>query len=193
MMDLNAYFWEERYLDDQTGWDLGGVAPPLKAYFDQLEDKQQHILIPGAGNAYEGEYLHRNGFKNVWLCDVAPSPFRNLLARVPNFPERYLLTQDFFDLEGQYDLIIEQTFFCALLPELRPKYVAKMFELLKPGGQLVGLLFNAPMNTDQPPFGGDLEEYSTLFQQHFHDVEMSACYNSIPPRAGRELFIRVRK
>jgi len=56
-------YWENRYQNQQTGWDIGEISSPLKAYIDQLEDKSIKILIPGAGNAYEAEYLFLNGFK----------------------------------------------------------------------------------------------------------------------------------
>ena len=45
--NLDAEFWENRYRNQETGWDLGTVSPPLKAYIDQLEDKDVAILIPG--------------------------------------------------------------------------------------------------------------------------------------------------
>jgi hypothetical protein len=46
---------------NETGWDLGQVSPPLKAYIDQLTDKNLRILIPGCGNSYEAEYLLEKG------------------------------------------------------------------------------------------------------------------------------------
>ena len=52
-MDLSEKAWDNRYLNNDIGWDLGTVSPPLKAYFDQLENKELKILIPGGGNAHE--------------------------------------------------------------------------------------------------------------------------------------------
>ena len=46
-MDLSENAWDHRYLKNAIGWDLGEVSPPLKNYFDQLEDKELKILIPG--------------------------------------------------------------------------------------------------------------------------------------------------
>ena len=56
--------WEKRYRESETGWDLGSISTPLKEYFDQLEDKEIKVLIPGCGNAHEASYLHELGFKN---------------------------------------------------------------------------------------------------------------------------------
>jgi SAM-dependent methyltransferase len=189
---LNATYWEERYEHGQTGWDAGGITAPLKAYFDHLTDKEMHILIPGAGNAYEAEYLHHLGFSNVHVIDLAHHPLDNLKARIPGFPHDHLIQGDFFDHTGSYNLIVEQTFFCALHPGKRKAYAQKMHELLKPGGYLVGLLFNVPLNSHQPPFGGSAEEYLEYFSPLFEIITFETAYNSIPPRAGRELFIRLK-
>jgi hypothetical protein len=64
-----------------------------------------------------------------------------------------------------------------------------MVELLKPSGKLVGLLFNIPLNDDKPPYGGSLEAYRELFPKYFKIEKMEPAYNSIPPRAGNEVFI----
>jgi methyl halide transferase len=50
-------YWTNRYETASTGWDLGEPSMPLKTYIDQLENTAIKILIPGAGNAYEAEYL----------------------------------------------------------------------------------------------------------------------------------------
>lgn len=193
MTILNADFWEKRYNEQSFSWDIGSVSTPLKAYFDQLNNKELQIIIPGCGNAYEAAYLYTLGFTNVYLLDWAAAPLAQFKLQHPDFPDEQLLCKDFFTHNGQYDLIIEQTFFCALNPTLRPDYVQKMFELLKPGGKLLGLLFNIPLNDDKPPFGGNQSEYKPLFEPYFQIEIMETCYNSIPPRAGNELFVKLVK
>src|SRR5690554_5688960 len=164
---LDAEYWENRYNGNQLGWDIGYCSTPLKSYFDQLDDKSLQILIPGAGNAYEAEYLHHLGFNNVFVIDLAPSALKNLKQRVPDFPEDHLIEGNFFDHDEQYDLIIEQTFFCALHPELRQQYAEHMQRCLKPGGKLVGVWFDDELNSEHPPYGGEREEYQRCFEPHF--------------------------
>lgn len=194
---LSSTYWNERYLHHNSGWDTGSVTLPLKTYFDQLEDKTITILIPGAGNAYEAEYLVSKGFTNVFVCDLAEEPLKNLKKRCPEFKPENLLHTDFFELSNhlpntlRFDLIIEQTFFCALSPSLRPNYFKHMSTLLKPGGKLVGLLFNDALNKNEPPFGGNKEEYFNYIDDSFKIRTFETCYNSIAPRRGRELFINL--
>ena len=78
---LDKEFWNNKYINDQTGWDLGEVSPPIKSYIDQLANKGQRVLIPGAGNAYELEYLLRKGFTNVTIVDIAPKLIERLKGK----------------------------------------------------------------------------------------------------------------
>lgn len=191
--NLDEIFWSEKYQRGEMGWDIGYVSTPLKEYIDQLSDKSLKILIPGGGNSYEAEYLFKNGFKNVFVVDISAIPLQNLSERLPNFPKKNLLHQDFFQLEETFDLILEQTFFCALDPRFRQEYVSKMHQLLNPSGRLVGLLFDIPLNSDKPPFGGNKSEYTSLFSEKFKIHTMETAFNSIPQRTGNELFINLIK
>ncbi len=192
-MKLDESFWSERYDANNTGWDIGYISTPLKEYIDQLADKNISILIPGAGNSYEAEYLHLNGFRNVTVIDIAKQPLDNLHTRVPDFPSAQLMYGDFFELNNTYDLIIEQTFFSALNLNLRTEYIDKMHSILKSRGKLVGLLFNDKLFDDHPPFGGFKEDYIPLFEKKFKLEIFEESYNSIEPRQGKELFIKCRK
>jgi methyl halide transferase len=171
---------------------LGDLSTPLKTYIDQLQDKSLRILIPGAGNAYEAEYLYKQGFNNVFVMDISTIPLENFKARMPEFPENQLITCNFFEHDGQYDLIIEQTFFCSFEPsqENRELYAKKMNELLAPKGKLVGLWFEIPLilNTEKRPFGGTKEEYLGYLKPYFNVKTFEKSYNSIPARVGHELF-----
>ncbi|PRX41741.1 methyltransferase [Salegentibacter salegens] len=190
---FSSEFWSQRYEQNQTGWDIGEISTPLKHYIDQFKDKELKILIPGAGNAYEAEYLFKQGFKNVYVADISKKPLRNLKTRFPDFPDEQLLQIDFFDIEDSFDLILEQTFFCALPVDSRQAYAKKSAELLKENGILSGLLFSFPLTENGPPFGGSEEEYLTYFSPYFEIEILEACYNSIKPRQGNELFFKFKK
>ena len=159
--DLDKTYWEKRYEEGEIGWNIGYAATPLKRYIDQLDDKSIKILIPGAGHSYEAEYLWNKGFKNVYVLDVALQPLMNLKRRTTDFPQAQLLHLDFFDLNDRFDLILEQTFFCALHPSLRTSYVSKVDQLLKPNGKLAGLLFDFDLSASGPPFGGHIQTYTS--------------------------------
>jgi len=194
MMNRSKQYWEHRYLENNLGWDIGYVSPPLKSYIDQLANKDIKILVPGAGNGYEATYLFERGFKNVYVVDIAQHPLSTIKARTPEFPSSRLIRQDFFEFsEGGFDLIIEQTFFCSLPPTLRTAYALKMSDLLKDSGKLVGLLFDFKLSDQGPPFGGSPNEYKALFNRYFNCSTLEKAYNSIEPRKGKELFFIFEK
>lgn len=193
MSELKPDYWNVRYAENRTGWDTGSATTPFVEYAKTIQDKDTKILIPGCGHAHEGEMLHNLGFTNVTLLDYSELARQHYLERVPTFPANRFVVGDFFKLSDSFDLIFEQTFFCALNPKLRPQYAQKMHELLKSGGKLVGVLFKFPLTEQGPPFGGSLDEYEAYFKSLFHIHVMEECFNSIKPRKGNELFIQLEK
>lgn len=191
-MELDEQYWNKRYLTNDTGWDIGAPSAPLAAYIDQLTDKKQAILIPGGGNSYEAGYLLQNGFINVTVADISAVVCDNLKQQYAQYVNNGLtvIHADFFDLTYNFDLVLEQTFFCALDPSLRRDYADQMYELLEPKGKLAGVLFNRDFEGG-PPFGGNVAEYRELFAEKFTINTMEPCYNSIAPRAGNEVFINL--
>jgi len=185
-------YWSQRYDEERTGWDLGSPSTPLKNYIDQLENKNLKILIPGAGNSYEAEYLFQQGFQQVYILDISPTPLKAFRKRNSDFPKEQIIEENFFEHKNKYDLILEQTFFCSFppTPSNRKLYAEKMFELLNPNGKLVGLWFDFPLKDDMEkrPFGGTKSDYQNYLYPFFDEVIFDRCYNSILERKDIELF-----
>ena len=192
-MNLDSNSWNERYISKNIGWDAGIITQPLKEYFDQLNSKNIKILIPGCGNSFEADYLINLGFKNVTIVDFSEKALNNFKLRVPEFPDSQIICDNFFNIDGNFDLIIEQTFFCAIATDKRNEYAKKVHSLLNKNGKLVGLMFNAPMYSDHPPFGGSVKEYKTYFSSLFNYKYFEPAYNSISSRNGKELFVNLIK
>ena len=192
-LELGETYWNNQYDANTTGWDLGEISPPLKAYIDQLINKKLRILIPGCGNTYEAKYLLQQGFTNITVIDIAPTIVEQLKNKFENNPNIKIILGYFFTHTGEYDLILEQTFFCAINPTLRKSYVAKMKELLSADGKLAGVLFSKIFEQQGPPFGGSKCEYKSLFENWFELKTFDPCYNSFNKRINSELFIIVNK
>lgn len=190
---LDQSFWDTRWENNQTGWDIGMASPAITAYMAQYADKNTAILIPGCGNAHEAEWLLQNGYTNITLIDIAPKAVAMLKEKYDKNPKIKVILGDFFEHQGQYDLMIEQTFFCAIDPRLRQKYINQSASLIRENGQIIGVLFNTEFENDGPPFGGNSAEYQQLFETNFMIKKMEDCYNSIKPRANTEVFINLIK
>ncbi len=192
-MAFDEKYWTARYSNHSTQWDVGEITTPIKEYVDKLPNKSIRILIPGCGNAHEAAYLHKQGFTNVYIIDISTIPLVNFSKQHPTFPTDHIINKDFFQMNDKFDLIIEQTFFCSLHPTERDKYISQMHKLLKDDGHLVGLLFDTIFNREGPPFGGSEKTYRKLFEPLFNFEVFKRCYNSIAPRLGTELFIKLSK
>lgn len=194
-MEMNQQeesYWSGRWTEGQTGWDIGYASPALIEYAKIHVPKDAKVLIPGAGNGYEVQFLFQNGWHGVHALDIAVQPLQKLKERCPEIPQEQLIRGDFFQFEDQFDFILEQTFFCSFDPELRPAYIEKMHGLLRPGGHLAGLLFDIPLDMKGRPYGGTQEEYKTLLATKFELISMGPALNSIPPRTGSELFFEAK-
>ncbi len=191
--EFGKEYWNQKFKQNTIGWDIGYVSTPLKEYFDQLENQDLKILIPGAGNAYEAEYLFKKGFKNIYVLDFSKEALKSFQKRFPGFPKNQIINKDFFKTDGRYDLIVEQAFFTSFPPKFRENYVKKMYNLLDENGKLVGLWFTHHFNNSFPPYGGTKEEYEQLFSPYFRFIFFEKAYNSIKPRIGREFFILMQK
>ena len=138
-----------------------------KVLYEQLMQKQQMLMEKK--ERYTQQVAEKEMNMNFRLID-------SVTAYLKRYNRQY-----------QFDYIIEQTFFCAIDTSRRSDYAKQMQKLLKPTGKLVGLLLDKHFESN-PPFGGDKQEYETLFQQFFTIDKLAPCYNSIKPRQGSELF-----
>lgn len=198
-INLDQQFWDTCYLSDTTGWDMGMVSPPLRRLFDGITPAKRQtmrVLIPGCGNAHEAEYLINNGFGNVTLIDISPTLVDRLREKFAGYTEKMtIIHADFFAYQPShlYDLIVEQTFFCAINPLSRKAYIEKMHQLLASEGKLAGLLFDRIFDKPGPPFGGFRADYVELFQTLFAIDILSPCPDSHVARQGTELFFTFSK
>ncbi|MBK7232960.1 MAG: methyltransferase domain-containing protein [Saprospiraceae bacterium] len=188
-MNFDKEFWDKRWEEGQTGWDIGFPSTPLVEYMRNYSGLSDRILIPGCGNAHEAKALYEMGFHDITLLDISPTACKILSNKLGDLKGIKIVCEDFFFHKGEYDLILEQTFFCALDPILRESYVKKSASLLTTQGKLAGLLFASHFNSEGPPFGGTAEEYKLLFDPLFNILKMEPCMNSILPRQGNELWI----
>jgi SAM-dependent methyltransferase len=93
---LDQNFWNQRWKNQQTGWDIGYASTPIVTFMEKYPNKDARILIPGCGNAYEAAYLLENGFMNLTLIDIAPIAIQNVKEKFKNNPQINIVHGDFF-------------------------------------------------------------------------------------------------
>ena len=203
MADLSAEAWDARYVEKNTPWDTLGPTPEFVRIINDatlpLKPKSR-ILIPGAGRGYDSVLFAKH--HEVDILDFAPTALNAALEL--SHKEKaviYAYRQNFFDLahlpyhRNWYDLVLEYTFFCAIDPAFRKKYVETVNSCLKKGGIFLGLFFPTSFtNTNHvpPPYLVSKKEVEELFSPYF-DLEFSEPLQSIKARAGREFLGTFRK
>jgi len=186
---LNKEYWDAKWRQGKSGWDLGHPSPPLMHYIRTSISPDSRILLPGSGRGYEAGTAFREGFSHVYYNDISPYAVQEFRELFPDFPENQILLQDFYSIEEKFDYCLEQTSFCAQPPSRRSEYLYRIKEILHPDGVYAGVFFNVEFPFEGPPFGGTREEYETLFSKYFKIIKMEKCYNSVKPRIGSELFV----
>ena len=193
--------WEERWQTKNTPWDQGGSAPALVDLLATTDLPHGWALVPGAGAGYDVLSL-ASADRRVVGVDLAPGAvetFRSLRTRAGlSDEEAEMVCADFFSWEApvRFNLIYDYTFLCAIPPEARPAWRARIDELLVPGGELLMLIF--PVN---PPFGESgsppsqltPEMVSELLGDSFEPLHLAPATRSVESRRGREWLGRWRR
>jgi SAM-dependent methyltransferase len=177
-------FWDARYATGETPWDFHGVPAALKEFLKTSQTGS--VLIPGCGTGYEVRTFHEAGWK-VTAIDFSPVAVERARAQVGALASR-IVKCDFFtyDFGSQhFDLIYERTFLCALRPDLWPAYVARMTQLLRPAGKLVGIFLYGEQD-DPPPYPLTPEKAHELFRKDFSLVKSLPVSDSLPIFGGNE-------
>ena len=193
----DTQFWEDIYLDDDAGWDLGGVTPVFDDIADQLS--RGKVCIVGCGKGYDAVMFAQKGFE-VTAVDFAPSAVIKLetMSNKENVNVQ-ILQSDIFDLTPEYDsvfdYVIEQACFCAVNPQRRQEYERLIYKILKPGGKLIGLWFplDKTIEDEGPPWGITIDEVKSIFKNGWIIEREEFPEISIQPRKNREKLIIFEK
>lgn len=183
--------WQKHYDDDDLRWDLGETAPPFVRWWGGRPREAWRVLVPGCGRGHEVVFLASRGYQ-VTAVDFAPGAIQRLARGLDAAGHgAELLNQDFFALDAghdsRYDLLLEQTFFCAIQPENRPRYARLAHRVLKPGGRLVGLFYETG-EAGGPPFNTTREDILEHFSGRFEIRVLEKTAHSAASRRGKEWF-----
>jgi len=185
-----AEFWDERFRQGFTPWDQAGVPAAFAAFVARTAPLR--VLIPGCGSAHEALWLAQAGW-TVRAIDFSADAVA--VARKQLGSHAALVEQaDFFAYQPPFspEWVYERAFFCALPPQRRAAYVARMAELLPTGGLLAGFFFfgDSPKG---PPFPIGRAELDALLAGSFELIEDESVNDSIPVFAGRERWMSWRR
>tara|TARA_Y100000588_G_C14281508_1_gene937677 strand:+ start:2200 stop:2814 length:615 start_codon:yes stop_codon:yes gene_type:complete len=193
----SSQFWEDIYLANNAGWDLGGPTPVFQKLSETMSAGK--ICILGCGKGHDAVEFSQKGFE-VTAVDFSKTAVHNLktLALARNVPVS-VIQDDIFSLTPKYrnsfDYILEQTCFCAINPNRRIEYEKLVFSLLKYSGKLIGLWFPLDKSREEggPPYGTKVDEVKSIFSSPWKIEVEEFSDLSIKTRKGREKLIIFKK
>jgi thiopurine S-methyltransferase len=193
-------FWHARWQANQIGFHQNEINPYLVHYWGSLPlERQSRVFVPLCGKTLD----------MIWLLDQGHVVIGNEISQIAVemfFAENRLtpevrqgtgftrwscdrieiLCGDFFGLTaadiGRIDAFYDRAALIALTPEQRPRYAARIADLLMP--QTPGLLITLdyePWKMEGPPFAVSSAEVDHLYQDGF-SIEQLAHTNIIKTR-----------
>lgn len=182
--------WEEAWQEGRTGWDAGGSPPALRDVLDRDILPGGRALVPGCGAGYDVLTLADRGY-DVTGLDVAPTAAERFRQLAGDRDDVEIVVGDFFeaDLGAPFDLIWDYTFLCALQPDQRDDWAARMHDLLGDDGRLVTLIFPISEERswdDGPPFRMSPDLVEQIVEGRFEAQILEPVTESHPGRAGME-------
>lgn len=177
-------FWNQRYAQGKTPWDLEHATSSLKEFLSRTPPGR--VLVPGCGTGCEVRAFLDADWQ-VMAIDFSQSAVEKAKSHL-GADGRCVIFGDFFSHPFPlhfFDFIYERTFLCALPKDLWPQYAQRMAALLKPEGRLVGL-FLYGHESEPPPQPLTEEEAESLFAQNFKLVHSHSVLDSPEIFSGME-------
>lgn len=123
-----------------------------------IDVRGNDIFVPGCGRGYSLAAFVEAGCKSATGLEISPTAAAAAntylsKARISEGSAR-VIEGDFFCYQGgPYDIVYDCTFLCAIQPHERSNWAAQMASLVKPGGELITLIF--PTRADGEPDPAD--------------------------------------
>ncbi|HEX4859063.1 MAG TPA: methyltransferase domain-containing protein [Usitatibacteraceae bacterium] len=194
-------FWQQRFRDEDTPWDRGGVNPQLEVWLAGGAMQPGRILVPGCGSGHEVVALAARGFA-VTALDFAPEAVqrtRERLAAAGQSADVVEADALSWQPDRPFDAVYEQTCLCALYPDHWIAYAAQLERWLTPGGMLFALFMqvlrpaSAEGMIEGPPYHCDINAMRALFASPRWDWPKPPYDRSPHPRGIHELAVRLQK
>lgn len=178
-------FWDVRFREKRTPWDAGSSPPDLERYLTETRGGGR-VLIPGCGSAYEVRSFSDKGYEVVAI-DFSQAAVETAKAVLGPWHTAVVLG-DFFTHDfgaRPFDIVYERGFLASLPRKMWADYAARVAELLRPEGRLIGFFVYGEQQGG-PPFCLKERELAGLLGGKFERIDEAAVTTSVPVFAGRE-------
>lgn len=186
-------YWDNRYRDERTGWDLGRAPAWLEERALSLSPRD--VLVVGSGHGHDAR-AWAQARHSVLGLDFAPRAIAAAREASTDVPaERLRFVQgDVFELgrgalapmAQAFDLVWEQTCLCAIEPSRRAEYFEAIQRVLRPGGQWHAILWSHHQ-PGGPPFHLDSGIIEQEIPRRFRRLSLRRIEEAQSSRPSQEL------
>nr|VDC69680.1 unnamed protein product [Brassica rapa] len=158
--------WEKCWEDGITPWDQGRATPLVVHLVDSSSLPLGRALVPGCGGGHDVVAM-ASPERFVVGLDISESALAKAAETYGSSPKAKYFTfvkEDFFTWRPNelFDLIFDYVVFCAIEPEMRPAWAKSMYELLKPDGELITLMYPITDHDGGPPYKVAVSTYEDV-------------------------------
>lgn len=183
---MEISYWRSRWKNNNTGWHMDRVFPPLREYWHRLGlSRGATVLVPLCGKSLDMDWLLSRGHRviGVEVSEDALRAVRERLGRSFEASSKGAFTRyrapnidlwcgDILKLRRRWlpslDAMYDKAALIALPPDMRPGYAAHMRALLEPHSQILLNTFEYnPTEMNGPPFAVFEDELERLFGDRF--------------------------
>ncbi|CAA0376713.1 unnamed protein product [Arabidopsis thaliana] len=190
--------WEKCWEEEITPWDQGRATPLIVHLVDTSSLPLGRALVPGCGGGHDVVAM-ASPERFVVGLDISESALAKANETYGSSPKAEYFSfvkEDVFTWRPTelFDLIFDYVFFCAIEPEMRPAWAKSMYELLKPDGELITLMYPITDHDGGPPYKVDVSTFEeVLVPIGFKAVSVEENPHAIPTRKGKEKLGRWKK
>lgn len=186
-------FWDQRFEQQTTPWDLGEPHPAIDPTLLQLKLQKSRFVNFGCGLGHDAHFIAKKGHL-VQAIDFSPVAIENAQKLYPKPAHLQWRVDDVFNLKEpvKADVIFEHTLFCAIPPARRKDLVRVWKQSLEDRGYLLGIFFVNPKRYG-PPYGCSEWELRELLEPHFRLMYWKRWEVSPSHRRGTELVVFAQK
>ncbi|MDD5333889.1 MAG: methyltransferase domain-containing protein [Rhodoferax sp.] len=202
MAGPSTEFWQQRFEQNEIGWDRGSPSPQLLAWLDSGELQPCRIAVPGCGSGWEVAELARRGFAVTGIDYTAAAVEKTRALLQAQALKAEVVQADVLSYRPAqpFDGIYEQTCLCAIHPDHWFEYAGQLRDWLKPAGTLWLLLMQMlrPAASEQglivgPPYHCDINAMRALFPERVW-LWPKPPYAKVPhPSLAHELALRLNR
>ncbi len=190
-----AQMWSHIYQTEEPRWDLAGPHPAFVSVLPQIKLPRSRIAVLGCGRGHDAAFFAEAGHI-VTAFDFSAEAIAAAKEKYSHIKNLTFVQADAFKVQdkfrGQFDLVVEHTFYCAVDPKRRNELMKVWRQLLIPNGFVLGIFFVMDKRAG-PPFGGSEWELRRRFEKDFRFLYWTRWHHSPPSREHRELVIYAQK